>query len=91
MVLLLESSELESLLGDDDSEAVSKFKALVTQKSWILGSVGVNSDLVKEWSSKFFVNLLLLQPRASSNPEFNEFFVNRLIVRINIYIYIWQY
>lgn len=78
--MLLESTELESLVGDSDAQSVERFQKLVGQKSWILGSVGMDNDLVKDWSSKFQVNLLTMQPRTLINSEFHSYFVDKLMV-----------
>ncbi|OXA45508.1 G-protein coupled receptor family C group 5 member C [Folsomia candida] len=79
VIMLLESTELESLVGDSDAQSVERFQKLVGQKSWILGSVGMDNDLVKDWSSKFQVNLLTMQPRTLINSEFHSYFVDKLM------------
>lgn len=78
--MLLESSELENLISDENVQAVEKFQKLVGQKSWILGNVGMDNELVKDWSSKFQVNLLVMQPRTSINSDFHSYFVDKLMV-----------
>lgn len=87
MVLLLESTELEGLINDGDAQAVEEFQHLVKQKSWILGSVGMDHELIKDWSSKFHSNLLVMQPHASINSDFNSYFVEKLSVRYGIRCY----
>lgn len=82
VVLLLESSDLERLIRD--REHVSQFRRIVRNKSWILGSVGMDQELAKVWSDQFHANLLVMQPHVSPNPDFQEYFLNSIKVRLKI-------
>jgi len=78
VVLLLESSDLERLIRD--RERVNQFRRLVQRKSWILGSVGMDQELAKEWSNRFHANLLIMQPHVSPNPDFQSYFLSNVKV-----------
>jgi len=68
------------MISDADPKAVEEFQRLVQEKSWILGSVGTDEELIKDWTSKFQSTLLILQPHVAVNSDFQTYFVNKLKV-----------
>ena len=76
MVLLLESMELERLVKN--TENIGKLRRLAANKSWILGSVGVDEELVEQWSTKYQTTLLVMQPHITSIPDFQNHFLGEI-------------
>jgi hypothetical protein len=68
------------MISDGDTKTVEEFQRLVQEKSWVLGSVGTDEELIKDWSSKFQSTLLILQPHVAVNADFQTYFVNKLKV-----------
>lgn len=87
-MLLLESMEMEKLVSEGQNQLVEHFQALLKNRSWILGSVGVNKELVKDWSTKFHSNLLVLQPHVSTNLDFKGYLIDKLTVSWNLLLII---
>lgn len=84
VVFMLESMEMEKFVGEGENTIVEQFQQLVQDKSWILGSVGVDAELMKDWSMKFHSNLLILQPHISPNPDFKSYLLDKLTVNIDL-------
>jgi len=80
VVFLLESSELERLVNDNDEQTTHDLIELAKEKSYILGSVDVNEHLVKRWSFKYHSNLLIAQPHVAAIPDFKQYFVSNIVV-----------
>lgn len=81
VVLMLESMEMERFVSEGETNVVEQFQQLLQDKSWILGSVGVDEEFIKDWSVKFHSNLLVLQPHVSINLDFKNYLLDKLTVK----------
>ena len=78
VVLLLEPNELHRLLRD--TEHLNEFQNIANQKTWIVGTVGMNEQLVHDWSIKLKSKLFIVQPHVAPNLDFNMYFLENLKV-----------
>ncbi|CAG7672450.1 unnamed protein product [Allacma fusca] len=76
VVLFLESTELERLVRN--KENISKFRRLAANKHWIMGSVGVDQEMVQEWTSQYQTTLMIMEPHVAAIPDFQEYFLNEI-------------
>lgn len=73
---------MERLVNEGQTQVVEQFQQLLQNKSWILGSVGVDDELMRDWSSKFHSNLLVMQPHVTANLDFKTYLLDKLTVII---------